>query len=81
MVALDGLPFAQTVAGVQVRPRWNEAAGSTHLASESIGTFLVYSLIGNHIKKGIMHVTTMAAMVSIGNCRKCDGGCKREVQW
>jgi len=41
----------------------------THLPSESIGTFLVHSFIGNHIKKGIIHVTTMAAVVSIGNCR------------
>jgi len=30
----------------------------TYLSSERIGTLLVYSLIGNHIKKGIVHVTT-----------------------
>jgi len=49
----------------------------TYLSSERIGTLLVYSLIGNHIKKGIVHVTTLAAMVSIRNCRNCNG----EVKW
>ena len=40
-----------------------------YLSLERITALCVHSLIGYHIEESIVHITTLATMITIGNCK------------